>query len=193
MFHKSGATVVAVTAAIALSLSGCSLLETPGEEPLTGLAACALGHSWQADLTDIAAQVLVILQEDGVPVTAVTAEGIQSLDWTLNSRVTLVTDYVVTVTITPAADQVLTIVETHSGTSTGAAFINGEVAIPRTWDGSGVTIDTIADNNGVPVEEITVEIPATSFDDAVGLELTCSGSEMTVHPRGSQVIQKWSR
>jgi hypothetical protein len=179
MFFRHRFIAVALPVALVTGLSGCSVLQSPADAPLTGLAACALGHTWQADLDDLAAQVLTELQNDGIAVTA-------------NSQVVLTTDYVLTITTTPATGQVLTIVETHSGTATGAAYINGEVAIPRTWDGTSVSVETVADNNGTPVDEITISIPATSFDDAVGLELTCNGGEMTIHPRGGSITQKWS-
>jgi hypothetical protein len=192
MFFRHRLIAVALPVALVTGLSGCSVLQSPADAPLTGIAACALGHTWKADLDDLAAQVLTELQNDGVAVTAVVATGEQSLEWGTNSQVVLTTDYVLTITTTPATGQVLTIVETHSGTATGAAYINGEVAIPRTWDGTGVSIETVADNNGAPVEEITISIPATTFDDAVGLELTCNGGELTIHPRGSSITQKWS-
>ncbi len=192
MFLARRLTALAIPVALLASVSGCSVLQSPADAPLTGIAACALGHTWQVDLDDLAAQVLTELQQDGVAVTAVVATGEQSLDWATNSEVVLTTDYVLTITTEPAAGQVLTIVETHSGTATGAVYINGEVAIPRKWDGTGVSIETVADNNGTPVEEITITIPATSFDDAVGLELTCNGGELTIHPRGSALTQKWS-
>ncbi len=192
MFFRHRLITVALPVALVTGLSGCSVLQSPGDAPLTGIAACALGHTWKADLDDLAAQVRAELQESGVPVTAVEATGQQSLEWATDSQVVLTTDYVLTVTTAPAADQVLTIVETHAGTATGAAYINGEVAIPRKWDGTGVSTETVADNNGTAVEEITISIPATSFDDAVGLELTCNGGELTIHPRGSSITQKWS-
>ena len=34
--------------------------------------------------------------------------------------------------------------------------------------GTGVTIDTVADNNGTVVEDLPFAVPQTSFDDAVG-------------------------
>jgi hypothetical protein len=187
MFFARRYSAAALAVALAGGLTGCSVLESSTDAPLTGIAACALGHTWQADLDDLAAQVLTQLQDAGVAAT-----GSQSLEWGTDSHVALTEDYVLTITTAPASGQVLTIVETHSGTATGAAYINGEVAIPRKWDGTSVSVETVADNNGAPVEEITISIPATSFDDAVGLELTCNGGEMTIHPRGSSITQKWS-
>ena len=181
-------------AALLPLLAGCSLLQTTGTETaLTGIAACAFGHTWTTDLEDAAAQVKATLESDGVVVTSVTATGTQTLEWGIEGRVVLTPDYTVTVVTAPAADQVLTITETHAGSATGAIYVNGEVGIPRKWEGTGVSVDVVADNNGVVVEEPPFAIPATSFDDSVGLELTCSADKLTIHPRTTQVIQTWKR
>jgi len=175
-----------------MALTGCSLVTPPAAAPLTGVAACALGHTWKADLDDVSAQVLALLKQNGVPVTEVTATGSLTLDWSIEGRVALANDYVLTVKTAPAADQVLTVVQTHSGTATGAAYINGEVAIPRKWDDASVSIDAVADNNGAAVDDYGFTIPDTTFDDSVGLELTCAPGELTTHPRGTKITQKWT-
>ncbi len=193
MFHKRTAMVAGSTA-IVLALGGCSLLETGGsEEPLSGIAACALGHTWQLDFEDLAAKLTAELQAEGVPVVSVTAAGTQELEWTTQGHVDLTTDFDITITATPAADQTITIVQRHSGSATGAAYINGEVAIPRNWDGSAQNIETTGDNNGTPLESIPWEIPWTGIDDTVGLQLTCDGTTLTIHPRGEKIVQTWTR
>lgn len=193
MFHRRSA-IVAGTSAIVLALSGCSLIDSgSGQEPLTGLAACALGHTWQLDFEDLSVKLLAELQKQGVPATAVVAAGTQTLDWDLQGHVVLTSDYDVTLTATPAADQLYTIVERHDGTATGAAYINGEVAIPRDWDGSGQNVEVTGDNNGTPLETIPWAIPASGIDDTVGLELTCDGKTLTIHPRGGKITQVWTR
>lgn len=193
MFHRRSA-ILAGSSALVLALSGCSLLEsTSNQEPLSGLAACALGHTWQLNFEDLAAKLTTELQQQGVPVTAVTAAGTQTLEWNLQGHVVLTTDHDVTLTATPAADQLYTIVERHEGTATGAAYINGEVAIPRNWDGSGQNIEVTGDNNGAPLETIPWAIPPSHIDDTVGLELTCDGDTLTIHPRGGKITQVWTR
>lgn len=187
-------TSLALVAAVLPSLTGCAILGPDQEDAvLTGVAACALGHTWTADLTDAAAQVAESLTSDGVPVTSVLAEGSQTLEWDTRGHVTLSPDYTVTVTTSPAADQVLTLVETHSGQATGAAYINGDIAIPRKWDGAELSIDTVVQLNGEIVEEPPFDVPPTSFDDSVGLLLTCDGSTLTIQPRGDQIVQIWTR
>ncbi|MDO7882371.1 hypothetical protein [Antiquaquibacter soli] len=192
MFHRRLA-ILAGSSALVLALSGCSLLESGSKEPLTGIAACALGHTWQLDFEDLSAKVLAELQKEGVPATAVTAAGTQTLEWDEQGRVVLTSDFDVTVTAAPAADQTITIVEHHDGTATGAAYINGEVAIPRKWDGTGQNIETTGDNNGTPLETIPWELPWVGIDDSVGLELTCDGESLTIHPRGERITQLWTR
>lgn len=193
MFHRRSA-ILAGSTAVVLALSGCALLDSEANsEPLTGIAACALGHTWKLDFEDLAGKVAQELQRSGVPVTAVTAEGTQTLDWSLQGHVELTTDFDVIITATPAADQVITIVEHHEGTSTGAAYINGEVAIPRKWDGTGQNIDVSGDNNGTPLETIPWELPWVGIDDTVGLQLKCDGQTLTIHPRGEKITQVWTR
>lgn len=192
MFGNKRATAVALPAVLLFALSGCSLLTAPGPAPLTGTAACALGHTWKADLEDLSAQVLTILKQSGVPATEVTADGTLSLDWSVEGHVKLTEDYVLTIKTAPAADQVLTVVQTHSGAATGAAYVNGEVAIPRNWDTSAASVEVVADNNGTAVDDIGFTIPETTFDDSVGLELTCGSGALTTHPRGTGITQKWT-
>ncbi len=190
--RRAGA--LALTVALLPTLAGCSLLGLEDQEDvLTGVAACALGHTWEADLAAAALQVQELLVSDGIPVTSVVADGSQSLEWGLKSEVILKPDYTITVTTAPAADQVLTLVETHSGQATGAAYLNGDIAIPRKWDGTGITVDTVVTLNGAIVEEVPFTIPPTSIDDSVGLLLTCSDTTLTIQPRGDQIVQTWAR
>ncbi|CAN5371054.1 hypothetical protein BH10ACT7_BH10ACT7_21990 [soil metagenome] len=196
MFTARRATAIALPAVLIFTLGGCALLDTNGDEDvLTGIAACALGHTWTLDLAGLAEQVKADLEKNGIVVQNVVGSGEQTLDWSVEGHVALDSNYELTITSAPAADQVLTVVETHAGTITGAAYINGEVAIPRKWDDSKYTLDTTAENNGaeVAIADIGYVIPPTTFDDSVGLELTCNGNELTIHPRGSTITQTWSK
>ncbi len=192
MYYRQRVTALALPVLVAISLSGCSVLTPPAPAPLTGVAACALGHTWKADLEALSAQVLAGLQRSGVPATEVTASGDLILDWSVEGHVVLTNDFELTIKATPAADQVLTVVQTYSGEATGAAYINGEVAIPRKWDGSKVSVTAVADNNGAAVDPVPFGIPDATFDDSVGLELTCTSGALTTHPRGGQITQTWS-
>lgn len=192
MFHRQRVTTVALTATVLFGLSGCALIAPPAEAPLTGTAACALGHEWKANLEDLSAQLLTVMQQSGVAATTATVEGDLTLDWSVEGHVVLTTDYVVKVQTAPAADQVLTVTQTYSGEATGAAYVSGEVAIPRKWDASKVSVETAADNNGTAVDPVPFTIPQIAFDDSVGLELTCNGGELTTHPRGGKITQKWT-
>jgi len=193
MFNRQRIVAVALPALVMLTLSGCSLLSAPGPAPLTGTAACAQGHTWTASLEDLSTQVSDSLKASGVPVSAVTTTGELTLDWNVQGHVVLKGDYVITVTAAPAADQLITLVETHTGSATGAAYVNGEVAIPRKWDASQVQVETTANNNGAALDPLPFTVPNTTFDDSVGLELTCSGSDLTTHPRGGGITQTWTR
>lgn len=194
MFSPRAVVASVGSLALVASLSGCSLLDnSTTEEPLTGVAACALGHTWQLDMTDLGAQLLAELQRQKVPATEVVASGTQTIDWGTDSRLTLDSDFEIRITAPIAADQTITVVSTYGGSATGAAFINGEVAIPRDWKGADQTSETVADNNGTPLETVPWAIPSVQIDDTVGLELTCDGSTMTIHPRGSKITQTWTR
>jgi hypothetical protein len=184
---------IVLPATLAVGLSGCSLLQASGsEDTLTSIEACALGHTWNLDVADLASQVRGELEGNGVPVTDVVGSGTQTMVWDLNREMTITTDYGLTVTTAPAADQVLTVVQTHKGSSTGKVYINAEVGIPREWDGTGFKVKTVADNNGTAVDDPGIVIPETDFDDAVGLEMTCDAGVLTTHPRGSTITQTWS-
>jgi hypothetical protein len=169
-------------------------LVTPGgePEPLTGIEQCALGKTWSLDMAAIAEQVKADLGRQGVAVTDVTAEGSQSLTWGLDGHVDVATDYTISISAAPAADQAIVVTSTHTGPMSGKAYINGDVAIPRTWDATGLDVKSVGELNGGPLDPIPFTIPRLDLDDSVGLELTCDGSTLTTHPRGGDVTQTWT-
>ena len=195
MFTARHAAAIALPALLVFGLSGCSLLQAKGSDTtLTGVAACAQGHTWTVDTADLAAQVLKDLQKQKVPATAVDAKGTQTMTWDVNGAMSVVTDYTLTVTAAPAPDQALIATQVHKGTATGKAYVDADVAIPRNWDATATTVDTTFTLNGAEVKDsVPFTTIVTDFDDSVGLELTCDGTAMTTHPRGSDVTQKWTR
>ena len=197
MFTARRATAVALPALLAFALTGCSLLvATDSQTAPTGVAACALGHTWNLDTKGLAPQVLTELQKRGVAATTVTAEGTQTLDWNIRGDVVVNTDYTLTVTVSPAANQVTIATQTHKGKSTAQAYIDAEVAIPRTWKNPTFKVDTKFTVNGAaPAADAAAPftIAATDFDDGVGIELTCDATTMTTHARGSAITQTWTR
>jgi hypothetical protein len=185
---------LSVSAAMMISVAGCAVLEpnTP-EIPPTELELCAQGNSWNLDVSGVATELLATLQANGVAATEVKGAGTETFTWSELGDVAITSDYTMTI-LMPAADgQVLTVAHTVSGTATGKAYINGTVAIPRNWDSSAFEVAATADIGGVPQESVPFAIPQTSFDDKVGIELTCTGESMTTAPRGEPIIQAWSR
>lgn len=184
---------LALPVVLVFALGGCSLLEPSGtNEPLTGIAACALGHTWTQDFESLVPQVTEQLAANGVAATSVVFTGEQTFSWDAKAHVKIDSNYTVAVTTAPAEGQVQTVTETHAGSTTGAAYINGDVAIPRKWDDQ-TTVEAVADLNGEPLEAAPFGVPSTNFDDKVGLILTCDGETLTIHPRGSKLTQTWTR
>lgn len=181
----------AAAALVAVSLAGCSLVEVPQAAPLSGLAACALGNTWSLDTAKLAEAVTAELGSRGTGVTT-TAEGSQTLTWGLDSTMAIDTDYTLTLTSGPE-DQVTVVTDKHKGKSTGIAYINAEVAIPRDWDGSGLNVTTTATLNGAPLDPVPYALAQTDIDDSVGVELTCDGGTMTTHQRGSDLTLTWTK
>lgn len=190
MFKR--ARILAVAAVVVAGLGGCALVEpNTSEEPLTGVAACALGKTWQLDTTVLAAQVQAELAANGVG-AEVTVDGTQSMQWDLDGAVVVDSNYTMTITSQPAADQTFVTTSVHSGKATGISYVNAEVAIPRDWDASGLTITNTGTVNDAPAEAIPYAIPVTDFDDKVGIELTCDGGTLTTHPRGGPITLTWT-
>jgi hypothetical protein len=187
--RRLGAAVLA--GSLAVGLSGCALVQTSADKPLTGLEACALGKAWKLDMQDLTAKLTEELAGRGVTLTAATAEGDTTFEWDLESKVVVTSDYTITLTSAPAEGQVLTVTSRHTGTSTGIAYINSDVAIPRDWDGTGLDVTVTADNNGTAVDPLPYELPNLDIDDSVGIELTCDGGTMTTHQRGSDITLTW--
>ncbi|MGV8912385.1 MAG: hypothetical protein ACOH14_07185 [Rhodoglobus sp.] len=183
-----------IAPAALLVLSGCALIEPAdtSEQP-TAMQACALGHTWELDTTDLAEKLLAELPVNGVPATAVEPSGGQTLTWGENGGVIIESDLVFTITATPAADQIMTITRAYSGSVTGKALINVDVAIPRDWDVSDYEVETSAVLNDEPVEEVPYTISRSDFDDKLGLVITCEADALTVNPRGTDFIQRWTK
>ena len=183
---------LALPALLVLTLGGCALLEPAGTNaPLTGIAACALGHTWTQDFEGLKQYITDELGRNGIAATGVTFTGEQTLVWNEKSHMTISGDYTVAVTTAEAEEKTLTVTEAHSGTASGPAYINGDVAIPRNWDNK-LGWETTADLSGEAFEAPPYGLPTTAFDDSVGLILTCDGNTMTIHPRGSKLTQTWT-
>lgn len=166
-------------------------MQTPEPAPLTGIAACALGSAWSLDTAKLAQDLQAELGTRGVTAT-VAAEGSQTLNWDLNSKIVLDTDYTLTYTSGPD-DQKMIITDKHSGKATGIAYINSEVAIPRDWDASGLNVKATATLNGAEQESLPYTLLPTDIDDSVGVELTCDGATLTTHQRGNDLTLTWAK
>ncbi len=193
MFRRT-AGIVAGSLALVVGLSGCSLLQAGGgEPPLSGLAACALGHTWQMDVADMATKVKDDLAASGIG-GDVQIAGTQSLDWNDKGHVEITSDLTMTAVVTVTPEYIITVTKKQVGTVTGAAYISGEVAIPRDWDESALSIETTAETGGQAIPEGSPwAIPRLGIDDSVGLELTCDGDRLTIHPRGERTTQVWTK
>lgn len=193
MFSTQRATSVVLSAAIVVGLGGCSLIEPQGTVvPLTGLAACAQGNTWNLDMTKLAEAVKADIAAQGVEVDVATS-GKQSMTWEINGDVVIDSAYTLTMTSVPAPDQVQTVTTTHTGPATGASYIDDNVAIPRDWDGTGTVIKTVGDINGEPLDPVPYTVLNADLDDSVGVELTCDGDTLTTHPRDGSITQTWSK
>ena len=195
MFIARRAALVAVPLLISFGLGGCSLLQPQGTGlVLTGAAACAQGHTWTVDTKDVATQVFADLVKRKVAATKVDNTGTQTMQWATTGEVTVTNDYTLTVTTTPAAGQTLVATRVHKGTATGKAYVDSDVAIPRNWNATAASVTTKFALNGAEVPApAPFAIAATDLDDSVGIEITCSGTAMTTHARGSVITQKWTR
>ncbi|MBG6053798.1 hypothetical protein IWX81_000188 [Salinibacterium sp. CAN_S4] len=191
MFSTHRATSVALSAAIVFGLGGCSLIEPQGTVvPLSGIAACAQGHTWNLDMAKLAEDVKANIAAQGVGVDVATT-GNQSMTWDIDGAVVIESAYTLTMTSVPAEGQLQTVTTTHTGTATGASYIDENVAIPRDWDATGTIITTVADLNGTPLDPVPYGVLNADLDDSVGVELTCDGDALTTHPRGGGVTQAW--
>ncbi|MGL4339574.1 MAG: hypothetical protein ACRCSP_03995 [Rhodoglobus sp.] len=194
MFSPQRAAITVLSAALVLSLGGCTLTGPQGTEAgLSKLAACAQDSLWSLDTDVLAESMKTALAQQGVTATGVTAEGGQIMTWGRDGSVALQSDYTLTITTSPAADQVLTVTTTHKGTARGASYINGEVAIPRNWDASKTVVKSTGDLNGTAVDPLPFGIPNVDMNDTVGIEITCNGDTLTTQPRGGTVIHTWKR
>lgn len=194
MISSKRSRALLLAPAVLLVVSGCALIEPADtSEPPTAMQVCALGHTWELDTTDLSEKLLVELPIEGVPASAVEPSGGQTWTWKANGDLTIDSDLTFTITAAPKKDQVMIITQAYTGTVTGKALINVDVAIPRDWDVSNYEITTSAVLNDEPVEEVPYTIPRSDFDDMLGLIVTCESDVLTVNPRGTDLIQRWTK
>ena len=191
MFSTQRAMSVVGSAAIVFGLGGCSLIEPQGTVvPLSGIASCAQGHTWKLDMAKLAEDVKANIGAQGVA-AEVASDGMQTMTWGIDGAVVIDSAYTLTMTTVPAEGQLQTVTTTHTGTATGASYINENVAIPRDWDATGTIIKTVADLNGAPLDPVPYSVLNADLNDSVGVQLTCDGDALTTHPRGGNVTQAW--
>jgi hypothetical protein len=124
MITKRVTVALALPMAVVFGLSGCSLLTTRGESvALTGVAACALGHTWTLDTTDLAPQIVASLLKKSVAGATVKVDGTQTMDWATTGEISVTSNYTTTVTVAPAPTTI-TIVRRMS-TPRSASLVTG--------------------------------------------------------------------
>ncbi|EAR25584.1 hypothetical protein A20C1_04936 [marine actinobacterium PHSC20C1] len=194
MISSKRASALMMAPAVMLVLSGCALIEPADtSEPPTAMQRCALGQTWSLDTTDLSEKLLAELPGDGVPAKAVEPSGGQTLIWKTDGDLTIESDLVFTITAEPKSDQVMTITRSYTGTVVGQALINVDVAIPRKWNFSQYKVETSAVLNDEPVEELKYTIPRNDLNDVLGLVITCEADVLTINPRGTDLIQRWTK
>jgi hypothetical protein len=156
------------------------------------LAECVMGHTWNADVPDMAAQLLTQLQSNGSPATSTAGVGTQTLTWGEDGSVTLDTNYTFTV-VSPLSDGlIMTMNQTHAGPSVGMLELDGSTATPVDWDPSGYVVTTMIDINGTATE-MEFPIPDTALTEDAVLEVTCEGNAMTTFATAGFVTTHWTR
>jgi hypothetical protein len=154
---------------------------------------CASGHVWSVDVDDMADQLFAFMTSSGgLAVQSVTAEGTQFLTWNADNSVSMDTAYEFTVIANLDDGLVMTMVQSHTGTSTGSLTLDGSTATPTNWDNSGYVINTTVDISGASVE-MDFDLPATGIEDGANVQITCEGDALTTVADGGGFHQNWTR
>ena len=115
------------SAAIVFGLGGCSLIEPQGTVvPLSGIASCAQGHTWQLDMAKLAEDVKANIGAQGVA-AEVASDGMQTMTWGIDGAVVIDSAYTLTMTTVPAEGQLQTV------TTTTPARLPAPHTSTRTW------------------------------------------------------------
>lgn len=189
--HTAFAALVLPVAVLA-SLSGCTPPGGSGTPTPSGLAGCVTGHTWNLDVDDTAAQLLAHFQDLGLPATATTGTGTQTMKWDADGAIDIETEVSYEITINEAADHTLVLTQTHSGPATGTFQIEGTQAIPSNWDASDYHVTTTTTVNGTPSGTSPIELPDSELG-GVELALTCSGTTLTTLANDGFINFKWTR
>ncbi len=176
--------VAGLAAVSSVGLAGCQLFQPNVPTPTaSAVEACVGAHEWDLDPSTLASSTVGAMADLGLGVT-VTVDGTETLHYTpVVGTLTLDSD----LTIVATGDGSTAVAtRTLKGTSTGLAFFSEDVAIPRKWDETGLTITDSFTQDGAPVTPAPWTVAHGWLDDTVGLVTTCSDDTLTLEARGTK-------
>ena len=156
-----------------------------GESPAPPTPADCLmeGSPWQLDTADLQLQLLMVTQDQGIPVTNAVVTGTMTIE--IGPGLTVVATDATQTEIDADLSGGLTMqmFQKHTGTSGGTWRISGETLESASpWSG-GITVDTNVLINGQAGGTST--IPPGPTDWSVPTEFDCALDELYLMPEGS--------
>jgi hypothetical protein len=205
MSRRTLATALVIPAALLFALTACTPPgsgsgEGSGDGSGDGSASggqpteCVSGD-WNADLDDLAAQMLEFMTSSGSPISSVTATGTQGLAIDETGVLGFGNDMTFVTTASISEGLVMTITQTHAG-GVGADWAwdgdaEGNVMVFDNFNDSEYVITTVVDINGT-VSEAPFPTPDISAGN-VPLAVTCEGDVMTTKAEPSPFTTTWHR
>ena len=185
---RRATALLAVSALAAAGLAGCQLFEVqvPERTP-SAIENCVSAQAWVLDPATAAANVTERLAQLGTS-GEVLVDGGQTLRWSTDGDIVLESD--LRITVTNPGPPALRIEQTVRGEATGQAVFSGDVAVPRNWSTTRLTVTETMTQDEVPVDPAPWSIGRTWIDDTVGLIIECLPDRLEIEARGTKL--RWT-
>lgn len=173
--------------------------DTGGSSDLGPVLTECVDGDWSADLDDLAAQLGANLAANGLNVTSSTASGTQDVAIGGEGVLGFANAMTFVMTIDMGGGLVMTVTQTHTGT-TGADWAwDGEAPASDTngrmvfsnFQNTDYDVQTVVSINGTASEQ-TIPMPEQPAGD-IPLAVTCTGDTMTTKADASPFSTTWHR
>jgi hypothetical protein len=188
---------IALIALPLLLIAGLTACTPDGTDPAPadgaaggGTAACLADRTWVLDLPDLTAQLAEQMSSNGLNVTESSAEGRQTFFFGSDGNAQASLDSTFTLGVDSGDGIVITVVQTHSGSPSGAWELDGDTVVFADWDVADYAIQ-----NSILVNGIGADAPITLPDDTLDgtdLTITCEGDSLSTKAAASPFTQHWN-
>lgn len=165
----------------------------PGDEPAAlTTAECLIDRTWNLDVQDLGDQLRAQLEETGMPVLNLVADGEMTLEFFGDDIANAVGDVTFTIAIQPDDAPAATLEQRQYGSGVGPwAWLNAasDVVVFSEWESDWAVEATMRIEGSAA--EVPFDLPP-SLTDGESMTVTCVGDTLTTFTEGNPFIRYWT-